>query len=67
MESLTFRALTFFLIILDVIVVIIDLVNYPQSQTMNPCQIIDLIITVWFVIELALRIVALTPPVFFAR
>ena len=54
-ESLGFRALTFLLIILDVIIVTIDLINNPEKLQMNGYQIVDLIITVWFVAELILR------------
>ena len=68
-ESLAFRAFTFTLIIVDIIVVIIDLINYQgdELQRFNAYQMIDLIITIWFVLELGLRIVCLTPPVFFSR
>ena len=70
MESLIFRLTTFFLIFLDVIIVIVDLVENSESsadQSLNSYEIIDLVLTLWFVVELLLRIVALTPPVFFAR
>ena len=66
-ESLWFRAFTFLLIVVDLIVVIIDLCYDYDTETYNEYEIIDLIITLWFVIELVLRIVALTPPVFFSR
>ena len=71
-ESLVFRLTTFFLIFLDVIIVIVDLVeNSDEEKTgnepLNSYEIIDLVLTLWFVVELLLRIVALTPPVFFAR
>merc|ERR1739844_156477 len=68
-ESLIFRLFTFFLIFLDVIIVIIDLATQDSKnpKNLNPLQIVDLVLTLWFVIELMLRIVALTPPVFFAR
>ena len=69
MESLIFRLTTFFLIFLDVIIVIVDLVETENSgdESLNSYEIIDLVLTLWFVVELLLRIVALTPPVFFAR
>ena len=69
-ESLFFRLATFFLIFLDVIIVIIDLVengHKTKGEPLNPYEVIDLILTIWFVVELTLRIVALTPPVFFSR
>jgi len=56
------------LIVIDVIIVIIDLVeNKGANQSFNPYQLVDLLITIWFVIELVLRIVALTPQTFFSR
>ena len=71
MESLFFRLTTFFLIFLDVIIVIVDLASSDAESSaddpLNSYEIIDLVLTLWFVVELLLRIVALTPPVFFAR
>ena len=67
-ESLAFRLFTMILILVDVIIVIIDLVENPGPEAkLNPYQLVDLIITVWFVIEVFLRILALTKAVFFAR
>jgi len=71
-ESLIFRLTTFFLIFLDVIIVIVDLVENKDNKNsgddpLNSYEIIDLVLTLWFVVELLLRIVALTPPVFFSR
>ena len=66
-ESFWFRIFTFLLIIIDLIVVIIDLCNDFDSVAFNEYQIVDLIITIWFVLELVLRVIALTPPVFFGR
>ena len=67
-ESLLFRTFTMILIVIDVIIVIIDLVeNKGANQSFNPYQLVDLLITIWFVIELVLRIVALTPQTFFSR
>ena len=71
-ESLIFRLTTFFLIFLDVIIVIVDLVENSDpadkaSESLNTYEVIDLVLTLWFVVELILRIVALTPAVFFAR
>ena len=69
MESLVFRLTTFFLIFLDVVIVIVDLAENSDKQKgdLNAYEIIDLVLTIWFVVELILRIVALTPPVFFSR
>ena len=47
--------------------VVIDLCYYFDTDSFNEYQIVDLIITIWFVLELVLRVVALTPQVFFAR
>ena len=49
-----------------------DLVENSGAESsaddpLNSYEIIDLVLTLWFVVELLLRIVALTPPVFFAR
>ena len=55
-ESLFFRVVTFLLIFIDVAVVIADLVQNPETKNeVTPLQIVDLIITVWFVVELILR------------
>ncbi len=67
-ESFAFRVFTFFLIIFDICIVIADLVDNPDpGGKMSTLQVIDLIITVWFVIELVLRIVALSHPLFFSQ
>ena len=49
MESLIFRLTTFFLIFLDVIIVIIDLVengHKTKGEPLNPYEVIDLILTI---------------------
>ena len=67
-ESFVFRVATFLIIIFDICIVIADLINNPDhSGPMTTLQIIDLVITMWFVIELCLRITALTHPVFFSQ
>ena len=67
-ESLWFRALTMVLIIVDLAVIIMDLATDggPESNSLTSYQIVDLIITVYFVVEIVLRIFALTHPVFFS-
>lgn len=67
-ESIWFRAITLFLILFDVIIVIIDVSSPrdPSSGALSTLQIIDFILTLYFVIEIYLRIVALTQPVFFS-
>ena len=66
-ESFWFRIFTFLLIVIDLIVVVIDLCYDFDTDSFNEYQIVDLIITIWFVLELVLRVVALTPQVFLAR
>jgi len=69
-ESLWFRSFTFLLIFVDVILVIIDLVDQgieSKHETFTEIQKVDLIFTCWFVIELILRIIALTPQIFFVK
>ena len=57
-ESLFFRLFTFLLIFIDVSVVIADLVQNPTGKSeITELQKVDLIITVWFVVELILRYV----------
>ena len=57
-ESLFFRLFTFLLIFIDVSVVIADLVQNPTGKSeITDLQKVDLIITVWFVVELILRYV----------
>lgn len=67
-ESLWFRALTLFLIVVDVIIVIIDVSSSrdPSSGALSTLQIIDLVLTIYFVVEIYMRVVALTQPVFFS-
>ena len=58
-ESLFFRLFTFLLIFIDVSVVIADLVQNPTGKSeITDLQKVDLIITVWFVVELILRYVS---------
>lgn len=65
-ESLWFRALTMILIIIDIIIVIIDLSTGSSSSGTSALQILDFIFTIYFVIEISLRIFALTHQVFFS-
>jgi len=61
-ESIFFRVLTLLLIVVDVIVVIVDLCllgSQPGLQTF------DLVISIYFVIEVSLRMFVLRPKVFF--
>ena len=70
-ESLWFRALTMILIIIDIIIVIIDLSSRSSERSsssgeISTLQILDLILTIYFVVEIGLRILALTHHVFFS-
>ncbi|TRY63667.1 hypothetical protein TCAL_08699 [Tigriopus californicus] len=65
-ESLFFRVLTLLLIVIDIIIVILDLASGKDFDEVSTYQIIDLIFTIYFVVEIFLRLIALTQPVFFA-
>lgn len=65
-ESLFFRVLTLFLILFDIVIVILDLASSKQEDSISTYQIIDLIFTIYFVVEIILRLLALTQPVFFS-
>lgn len=55
------------LITVDLCIVIADLVvsNSEDPSSSNALQITDLVITIYFVVELTTRILVLTPTVFF--
>jgi len=67
-ENIYFRIITFLLILLDIALVIAEI---HISCSWNPVSIIirniDLILSIYFVIEVILRIIALTPKVFFSK
>jgi PTEN phosphatase family protein len=67
-ESIWFRVITMLLILFDICVVIADLAteDSEENTTLNVYGILDLVLTIYFVIEIVLRIVALTYPVFFS-
>ena len=65
-ESIWFRVFTLILILVDVTIVIIDLAS-PTDEHNEAFLILDLFITVYFVLEIALRIVVLTKQVFFSE
>ena len=65
-ESLWFRIFTALLILLDVSIVIAEVANGKFEHNMV-FLILDLVITVYFVIEIGLRIWVLTSPVFFTE
>ena len=60
-ESIYFRVFTLFLILLDLIIVTIDLI----LQGNRGLQIVDFVISIYFVIEVSFRLIVLRPKVFF--
>lgn len=65
-ESIWFRVFTLTLILVDVTIVIIDLVS-PTEEHNEAFLILDLFITIYFVIEIVVRIIVLTKQVFFSE
>jgi len=67
-ENIYFRIFTFLLILLDISLVIVEV---HIGCSWNPVSIIirniDMVLSTYFVIEVFLRIVALTPKVFFSK
>lgn len=61
-ESIFFRLFTLLLILVDIVIVIVDL-SLEGSQP--GLQIVDLVISIYFVIEVSLRLIALKPHAFF--
>jgi len=63
-ENLYFRAFTLILILVNIVIVIVDL---SLAGTQPVLQVVDLVISVYFLIEVGLRLVALRPSVFFLQ
>jgi len=67
-ENIYFRIFTFLLIILDISLVIVEVYI---GCSWNPVSVIirniDLVLSIYFVVEVFLRMVALTPKVFFSK
>ena len=63
-ESIWFRVFTILLIFIDLVIVIVDL-SIAGSQP--SLQIADLVISIYFVLEVALRMFVLTPRIFFSH
>ncbi|XP_071746917.1 phosphatidylinositol 3,4,5-trisphosphate 3-phosphatase TPTE2 isoform X2 [Lepeophtheirus salmonis] len=63
-ESIYFRIFTLLLILIDLIVIVVDLSTEERNYTL---LYIDFGITVYFVFEIILRIIALTVPLFFSH
>ena len=61
-ESLYFRLATLILILVDIVIVIVDLALSGEQPGL---QIVDLVISVYFVMEVSLRLIALRPRIFF--
>ena len=67
-ENIYFRVFTFLLIILDVGLVITEIsINCSSDPISTIIRNLDVAISVYFVVEVFLRIVALTPKVFFSK
>merc|ERR1711953_1155225 len=67
-ENIYFRIFTFLLIIIDICLVITEIsINCSSNQVSTIIRNVDLAISVYFVVEVFLRIVALTPGVFFSK
>ena len=62
--QIPFRVLTFFLIIIDMGIVIADMIiDCPGSTVSRTLNAIDVGISLYFVLEISIRIFALTPKV----
>merc|ERR1719323_2974878 len=67
-ENIYFRIFTFLLIITDISIVITEIsINCSWNPVSIVLRNIDVAISVYFVIEVLARIVALTPKVFFSK
>lgn len=67
-QLIAFRLLTVILILIDLGLIIADLIlNCPAKSASRTITTIDLIISCYFVFEIALRIFALKPKVFFQK
>ena len=64
-ESIYFRATTIVLILVDLVVVIVDLALGAGAH--EGLKVIDFVFSLYFVFEVVLRIVALTPATFFLQ
>ena len=68
MENIYFRILTFLLIIADVSLVVAEIsINCSWHPVSIILRNIDVAISVYFIVEVILRIIALTPKVFFSK
>jgi len=65
-ESIYFRVFTLILILLDITLVLVDIFSGNAGDGGSVLMTIDLVITCYFVVEICLRILALTQKVFFS-
>ena len=69
LESILFRVITMLLILVDICFVIADLASSSDQSARAPpsaYSVLDMILTCYFVVEIGLRIFALSYPVFFS-
>ena len=67
-ENIYFRIFTFLLIIIDIILVITEIIiNCSWHPASIILRNIDVAISIYFIIEVILRIIALSPKVFFSK
>jgi len=63
-ESIWFRVLTLLLILADIVIVIVDLLLADRQPSL---EVIDMVISIYFVIEVSIRLFVLKPIGFFAH
>lgn len=67
-EHIYFRLLAMLLILVDISLVITELaISCPTDPTSKVLRILDLVLSSYFIFEVFLRLVALTPQVFFSK
>ena len=66
LESILFRVATMLLILVDICFVIADLATTSERGSVSVYSVLDLILTCYFVVEIGLRIFALSYPIFFS-
>jgi len=66
-ENIYFRLLTFLLIVLDIGLVVAEILSECSWRPVSiSIRRVDLVLSVYFIIEVGLRLVAITPKVFFS-
>ena len=66
LESILFRVATMLLILLDICFVIADIAATSDPGSVSVYAVLDMVLTCYFVVEVALRVFALSYPVFFS-